>query len=61
MGLTDKLDAAAGLLAQDKSAPAAKQLQSFIVYVDALLRSGRLTSSQAADLKAYVNRVIAAM
>jgi hypothetical protein len=60
-GLTDKLDAAANSISLGNNGPALNQLQAFLKYVDTLLKTGRISASQAAYLKAYANKIIAAM
>jgi DNA/RNA endonuclease G (NUC1) len=60
-GLIDKLNAAANQISLGNRNAATLQIQSFLKYVDTLVKTGRITASQAADLTAYANRIIASM
>jgi len=59
--LEAKLDAAAKQLGNADAASPANQLRAFTNELDALVQSGRLSSSVAAQIAAYANRVIASL
>jgi hypothetical protein len=59
--LTSKLDAALKQITNQNLTPARNQLEAFINEVDAMERSGRLSASDAAALRAEAKRVIASI
>jgi hypothetical protein len=59
--LAVKIDAAQEQLGNGNSVAAANQLRSLLRELDALIRSGRVTTADAAALRSMVNRVIRAI
>jgi len=56
-----KLDAAANQLGKGNGTPAANQVEAFVNELNAMIRSGRVSESQAAALLTYAQRVIASI
>jgi hypothetical protein len=59
--LDSKLDAALTQIDAGKNTPAANQLNAFLNELDAMVKAGRLASTDADAIRAIIQRVIASL